>query len=312
MTAKNSIDGEVFDMYLGLPGQGKTLTLNEYVALPALLSGEKVYSTYWINWNQPNYQYFRNFEEIDNVRNCVVIFDEVGDIMNPREWDSENGNVRNFFMLHRHRYVDIYASTQHISLIAKTALIQVDRFFMCEKSGFTNFLRFFYKKCPYLFIKVHQMALNDIKLLDMPVYSENEDEKQFKSIETESQIINTNKLVHNELDKYKVELIHGYCPVCRHRQGKQILKHQTPDYAVKNKEGVWELLPQASLGHCPKHKTQKLEVRATGMYDSHYEPEYREQDIVFKAFVKTEKLAPFKGALSPKNIEIRNNLKVSN
>lgn len=307
----SNIEGEVFDMFLGLPGQGKTLTLNEDIVLPALLSGQQVYCSYWVNWNRSNFHYFKDFEEIDDIRNAVVVFDEVGNILNPRDWDNETGNVRDFFMLHRHRYLDIYASTQHISLIAKTALIQVDRFYMCQRSPIEYFIKLFKKSFPYVIVKTHQMTLNDIRLLDMPVIN-NEDEQAFKSLSTDVTWYNYKKLLHNELSNYKQELIHRYCPICKHRQGEPIKKEDTDLYSIKIKNGEYLERPHSNLGFCPKHTDQPLTIKQTGMFDSHYTPEVREQKIIFKPFVNASKLVPYRGTLNSESIQEREQLKKLN
>jgi hypothetical protein len=317
------INGEVFDMYLGTVGAGKTLIMNERCVLPSLLNGEDVFSSYWVNWKHQNYNYFSDFSDVSNVDNCVVAFDEVGHILDKRSWDKEGDDVRIFFMYHRHNFVDIFANTQHYDLIAKTALMQVDRFFMCDKlfkHGSivdTIFLNF-----PLLVIKVHQMTKSDIQLLDKPVFkkfsysedgeSQQEEDPPFQSINTDTEFFWKKKLTHRELDKHKIELVHSYCPQCQHRQGEQILARHTKDVCYfDDKKDMY--IQGADLGKCPKHKSQSLEIRESTMYDSHYKPVQKEQDIIWKPFVKGDpnRLVPYRGILSSKDKQEREKKMIS-
>jgi len=146
------IQSDKFEMRLGLPGGGKTLTQNELIVLPALASGIEVYVSYWVNTNQPNYHYFSDFEEVQGVRNCVVVFDEMCHILDPRNWDKEGGSVRDFFQLHRHRHVEIYGNTQHISFIAKTALVEITKYIMCDKGFNSDIFRFLFPSFPWIVV----------------------------------------------------------------------------------------------------------------------------------------------------------------
>ena len=62
----SKVQSDKFEMRLGLPGSGKTLTQTELIVLPALLEGLDVYVNYWINCNLENYHYFADFDEIKN------------------------------------------------------------------------------------------------------------------------------------------------------------------------------------------------------------------------------------------------------
>lgn len=308
---KNLITGEVFDMFLGLPGNGKSLTLVEDYVIPSLVQGIQVYCNFWVNWKGDNFHYFSEFEEISNVTNCMVVIDEIGNILDPRNWESENGDVRRFFIFHRHNSVDIVGNTQDISLIAKTALNQIDRYYMCEKYHVTELLRRLFGFPKAICLKTHQMTISDIKKLNMPVYSE-EDEHQYKSLSTDFSWYSFSRLYHDELNKYKEELVHRFCPICNHRQGTQIKSDETLTYAVKRldtKQDLWDLRPGVDLGNCPKHEKQSLELRKSSMYDSHYQPPFEEKEIIWKPFVMAEKLVPYRGAISPTMYEKREEVK---
>lgn len=175
-----SINGEVCEVSLGLPGQGKTLSQTENIVIPSLLDGIDVYVNYWINCNLENYHYFRDFEEIKDVRNCIVVFDELCHVLDPRHWDAGVSGQR-FFQLHRHRHVDIIGNTQHVSLIAKTALIEVSRFVMCEKILNGSFINLFFPKFPWLVIKELEMTLKEIKLEDSNYVLTGDEAEEFET-----------------------------------------------------------------------------------------------------------------------------------
>jgi len=52
---------EDFHLGLGLPGAGKSISQGENEVLPALLSGEEVYSNTWINLELENNHYYCEF-----------------------------------------------------------------------------------------------------------------------------------------------------------------------------------------------------------------------------------------------------------
>jgi len=303
-------DGDVFEMYLGLPGSGKTLYTTEEIILPFLLSGVRVFSTYWVNWNKDNFRYIHEFEEVQTERNCVVVFDEVCNILDPRNWESETSGVRNFFQLHRHRFVNIYANTQHLSFIAKSALVVVDKYSYFERRWNGLLTNMLFKNFPWVVINSEEMSLPDLKKMEMPEFGRNEDQDQdieFTFGKDENFWFNKKKMLHRELDKFKLELIHPYCSLCRHRQGESIPKGETFDYCSFNGND-YVMYPDASLGTCPKHPDQLLELRESTMFDSHYEPVFVPKPIAVKFFTKQVKEVPFRGQLTNEQITLKRKL----
>lgn len=300
-----SVDGETFEMYLGLPGKGKTLFLTEYRVLPALEQGLDVYVNYWVNWNGPNLHLFREFEEVESVRNAVVVFDEIGKILDPRRWDDETSGVRDFFQQHRKRHVEIYGTTQHVSLIAKSALIEVDTFYMFTKPS--GFFDFFSSAFPYVVCQGEEMTLKEIRLQDSDfIVSDDGDgldsEKKFALWYSKK------KLLHSELNPFKLEYIHLYCPLCCQRQGSPISVEDTEKYALYDKKRGFQALPDLPPTFCPKHKDTPLSVRASGMYDTDYEIVSQEKPIIWRAFHRAPKEVPFRGALSPDQLAQKRSL----
>ena len=173
----SKVQSDKFEMRLGLPGSGKTLTQTELIVLPALLEGLDVYVNYWINCNLENYHYFADFDEIKNVRNCLVVFDEMCKVLDPRDWEKEGSVVRDFFQLHRHRHIEIYGNTQHISFVAKTALAEVSQFFMCDKE-FDGFISDVIPFFPVV-IRETPMSLKEIKLEEAGYIMRDNDVEEF-------------------------------------------------------------------------------------------------------------------------------------
>jgi len=265
-------EGVKIKMRLGKTGSGKTLDQTETDVLDALLDGQEVWSCYWINWNQPNWHYFRprDFNTIKNLRNCVVVFDEVRQSFDPRSWESESEEVRAFFELHRHRHNDIIGNTQDVSLVAKTVGIQAHEWSLVERMEPTIITRLidWFTKTQKKRIRKDYLSFQELKKmangweLGEDVALDNDWEKKTYKIKD---------IVHHELDEYKTELIHRYCPKCKMRQGEMIKKEDTNIVADYNKEKEgWSLRGKE---FCPRHKDQELEIRESGLFDTDYEPE---------------------------------------
>lgn len=305
------VNGEIFEMFLGLPGSGKTLTLNEQVVIPSLLEGVDVYVNYWVNLDLPNLHHFTEFHEIENVRNCVVVFDEIGRILDPRSWDDETSSVRDFFQQHRKRHVDIYGTTQHISLVAKSALVEVDRFIMCEKLLKDSFIYGLFPRFPILTMQT-SMTLLEAKMEDRNyIFNFDEEEETLEAGRVRVYWFWRKKLLHRELNHCKKELVHYYCPKCMQRQGVFISRDDTPYYA-EFMHKKWLELPEKIGQTCPKHKTTILSIRESSGYDTDYEILALEREVTWKPFAKTLVERPFRGRLTPRQVEQRTELENSN
>jgi len=301
-----TIQGTVFSNRLGLPGSGKTLGMVEEDLLPHLLDGQEVYTNIFINWNKPNIHFFTadEFEELaPTLRNCVLVMDEIGQVMEPRAWEQESGNIRRFFQLHRHRHVDIYGTTQDISLVAKSAWIVVDEWILCEKYENTLIRKLWDKirKQKTFSVQYQDMTYQELKKASNGWDIGGTDE--FGTIGGDIRIkkYKVNELVHSELNEYKKELYHYYCKKCAGRQGKIITTRDKKDI---NKEI-----------YCEKHKDEILEIRETGLYDSEYEIEIKEKEIYFQAFIPSPKgyrLIKYGGPLTNGQMEYKKNLNNQN
>jgi len=268
-------DGVKIKMRLGKTGSGKTLDQTEEDVLPALLDEQEVWSCYWLNWNRANWHYFkpRDFEKIKDLRNCMVVFDELRQSFDPRRYDDETEEVRAFFELHRHRHNDIVGNTQDVSLVAKTVGIQAHEWILCEKVEEGALMRWLIgeriavQKDFLTFQELKKMA-NGWELGEDVALDNDWERKNYR----------IKDIIHHELDDYKIELIHKYCPRCKMRQGKQILKEDTEKVAEKvwlNKKKYTWVLKEIEM--CPRHHDTQLEIRESAMFDTDYEPETTEK-----------------------------------
>lgn len=297
MPEKSGIDGSVFCIRLGLPGSGKSLGLVEEDLLPHLIRGEEVWCNFWINWkgvwtidkDHPQGYYRQNlhffatdeFESlVPTLRNCVLIMDEIGQVMEPRAWEQESGNVRRFFQLHRHHHVDIYGTTQDISLVAKSAWIVVDEFILCEKlrkSWMSFFLDKILKRQTFK-IAYQDMTYQELKKMSYG-WEQYDSQGEIKLGGKPRKIrYESKKLEHKELNDNKVELRHLKCPKCASRQ-----KNEMKD------------------GYCPKHRSERLITINSGIYDSDYDLPIKEKQITFYPMIDCPagyRKIPYKGALS--------------
>lgn len=317
-------------MRLGLPGCGKSLDQTENEVLEHLLAGTDVYCCYWINWAGPNYHYFpptkQGWETIKDKRNCVVVFDEVGQVFDPRDWTEEGSEVRRWFQLHRHFHIDIYGNTQDVSLVAKSIGIVADEWQYIEKIHVGPLGQWIFGKLfggERVVMQKSYLSWQQLKKMASGWEILQQDEERI-DYDFERVAYNVNKIIHPELDEYKQEIIHTYCPQCAARQGfktgnkikigevfeeeikNQILKDDTLTWAEFDlSEKKWKLKEDK---FCPKHHEQLLEVRLSGLYDTDYEPPTEEVQIEFRAFSKQVVLKEYKGLLSPKQSQQKQGL----
>lgn len=312
---KYQINRKVFIMRLGKPGAGKTLSSTELLALPALQSGIHVYADYWINWALPNYHYFQDFEEISNVRNCVVLFDDMSDILDPRNWEAEGSMVRRFFIYHRKRHIEIEGNVQNLNLIAKTALNQVSSFYWHTDMNDTLLNLILPGRLRF---QIDELTLQQLKRFDsgyVPYVppADDDDYQDEPEDDVEDSWVETykiKKLYHPELNDYKQELYHFYCPYCESRQGDKIYKEHTGDflnYDAKKKRYT-TVRVDVELPKCPKHTEIDLEIRQSTMYDSDYELSLPEKPIVWRPFAKMLKETVYRGALTDRQIQQKRDL----
>jgi len=312
--------GHYFINYLGLPGAGKTLSVVENELIPRYLLGQLVRSNTFINLK--GIKYFTEAEELKEFKNCVCFVDEIGQFIDPYAWKDMSYEVRRWFSNHRKFHVDILSTTQDISQICKPARILISDYVFTQNDSntFLSDLLGFRSKT-LCFIQKH-LSYQDLSRLsrglgasgadseveadsDLESYSESISFNEVdlpKEIKPEKVYYNTSKLIHHELDDFKIELVHYYCPKCFGRQHVQILKADTLDVCDYNPK-TRQYKSKIDV-YCPNHPAQLLELRESGIYDTDYliAPPKRD-DIVFVPMVPSEAghtLVRYKGYVDPK------------
>ena len=151
---------------LGLTGSGKSLDQTESDILDFILDGVEVWSCYWLNIDLPNVHYFTEFEEIEDLRNAVVVFDEITDFFDPRDWENESKGVRRWFRLHRKRHLHIYFNTQDISLVAKTIGTLCHEWLYIKENNLGVIMEWIFKiigRKERISMKIYEMTYQELK-----------------------------------------------------------------------------------------------------------------------------------------------------
>lgn len=238
----------MFNLYTGLPGSGKTLLMT-LALYPFLIKGYNVYSDYFINFKGDNLKYFNNLEDIIEKRNCILAIDEISALLEPRNWENESMEVRRMFSQHRKRHLTLFSTTQHISLVAKSARIILD--YWAEVKNYTptegrKGKRGFGSYLPFLLIREQVIPKNKYQEEDIVLKS------NFLDLPHEMNYVSKKvNILAPQYDKYKKELKHLYCNECKQSQSEHNRKR------------------------CLKCKT-KLVYRKSGLYDTDREV-YKEE-----------------------------------
>jgi len=123
-------------LFVGKPGSGKTYTL-VYYCYKFFKEGKKIYSNFFIDL--PGVIYFKNFQDILDVENAVILIDEAQIYLNSRKWDILPEDFQYKLQQHRKDGIDIYATTQHESRLDTIFREIVGRFFVVH-----NFFNLFF------------------------------------------------------------------------------------------------------------------------------------------------------------------------
>jgi len=177
-----------------------------------LIDFQEVWSTTWLNWKHPNYHYFQKIDEVLHVRNALIFFDEIAQPLDPRLWTKESSGVRAFFQLHGHRHNDIIGTTQDPSLVCKSALIIISKWFLC--SDCSNFFSFDLIEVKRELLKRRDLlkpldasdvespdSIDETVLVDL-----------LPSNEIKKYCFHPKKLYHYELNEHKSETHHYFAP----------------------------------------------------------------------------------------------------
>lgn len=267
-------------------------------AIPALESGVKVISDYKINWKGKNISYFTP-EEFDAVcmtwRNCIVLIDEIGIILDSREFKDEGSNTRKFFQYHRKHHVEIVSSTQHISQVAKTSKNLVTDWFICSDiSKDSLFIKGLMKVINFegIVIKTEHVELQEITN-EKEVIDPEAPLIFGKPDKAKTYWISNKKLIRNDLNDIKDEKVYIGCKKC------------------KTRFTDIDIVDTDNYKRCPLCMTESIGDITAIMYDTDYELPNKETKVTFQAMVDSPpgyRKIPYRGALNQMQISYRDKL----
>jgi len=282
--------------YIANVGMGKTMIMTYLHAIPALEAGVKVISDYKINWKGDNLSYFtpKEFEEVCMTwRNCIVLIDEIGVILDSREFRDEGSNTRRFFSYHRKHHVELISSTQHISQVAKTSKNLVSDWYVCSEVSKDNIIMSSLLKLigfKGVIIKTERVELQEIanerEIIDPEaplIFGKPERAKTYW--------LNEKKLIRYDLTEEKDELEYQGCLDCKTRF-TDLDREDTKDFKL-----------------CPLCMTENIGMITSIMYDTDYElPEKENPEKKIAFLKKVEKWESFTPTLTAAEIEMKKKL----
>lgn len=134
--------GNTFDMYIGVPGSGKT-TFAAYLAKKRLKQGKKNKSVGVVLSNVP-IKGARKIVKSDighyMIKDCLLIMDEAGIDYNNRNFKTFSDDETYFYKFHRHYNVDIAMFSQDFDVDVKLRKLAT-RIFIVNKSILPGFIK---------------------------------------------------------------------------------------------------------------------------------------------------------------------------
>jgi hypothetical protein len=307
--------GHLMVNYLGLRGAGKTLSAIHQEVLPRYLKGDKIFSTSFINLKGVDYETVQTPKDCLNLRNCVLVIDELGDFVDAYDWANISQDFRRFLRLSRKRKVDIITTAQDISYIAKPLRVLFSDWVYCENATpvglgakILSWLGLFRVK-----IKQQELTANELVRLQKgvgnnPLKDEEDEDEDLElndfdfadeDLERKVETIEYSKkdLIREDLEQFKIYNYQEYCPVCD--VGYDYIDKEKEESLIDyNKKQKYFFKKDR---FCQIHQAQKLEVRQTGIYDTDFEiPVPLVPDLIFKAYIPSPKgyqNIPYKGII---------------
>ncbi|MDO4962603.1 MAG: zonular occludens toxin domain-containing protein [bacterium] len=131
-----------FDMYIGVPGSGKT-TFAAYLAKKRFKKGKKNKKFGVVLSNVPikgSYKVVKSDIGTYMIKDCLLIMDEAGIDYNNRNFKSFSHDETYFYKFHRHYNVDIAMFSQDFDIDLKLRKLAT-RIFIVNKSIFPGFVK---------------------------------------------------------------------------------------------------------------------------------------------------------------------------
>jgi len=123
---------------------GKTLGMTQWGVFLQEATNQKILSNYHLNNKPPykvNYQYFTKWKDLQNVKNSIILFDEINTSMDSRNYKSSD----QIFFSHLFQQMGKIGNTllytsQREHLIEKRIRDQTDYVIKCSKNWYTGHL----------------------------------------------------------------------------------------------------------------------------------------------------------------------------
>lgn len=124
---------EVIIGFWGFMGSGKTLNMTKWGILFSEITGRPLYANYHIN--HPNFKFFSDFQELEQVRHAIILYDEIHVDLDSRGWDKKRQQAfTHWFTQTRKMYCSFFYATQSIDQLEKRVRNNTQYLFWCTKN----------------------------------------------------------------------------------------------------------------------------------------------------------------------------------
>lgn len=123
--------------WFGRMGSGKTMNMTKWAIMFSEKSGKQIYSNYHIN--HKNAHYFKKYQELENVRNAIICYDEIHVDQDSRNWDSKSQQKFSHWVTQtRKMYNSFFYTSQTLDQLEKRIRNNTLYVFFCSKNRYKN------------------------------------------------------------------------------------------------------------------------------------------------------------------------------
>lgn len=125
----------MISLFTGKPGEGKTLIMTQK-AYKEAKKGRQIYSNYKLEFDKEeniNVKYYKEIEELVDVKEALILMDEAQIYINSRNWEKLPLEFQYKLQLHRHDGLDIWGTAQHISRVDIVCRQLIHNYYKCKK-----------------------------------------------------------------------------------------------------------------------------------------------------------------------------------
>lgn len=122
-------------MHTGRPGTGKTYNLVRR-GLRHLRKGRTVYSNIKINYEGENLKFWKNVEDLRNIKEGIILMDEAHVYFNSRKWKDLPEETLRLLAQHRKKGLHIEGTVQHVNRLDVVMRELIDHWYTYENKPF--------------------------------------------------------------------------------------------------------------------------------------------------------------------------------